>query len=80
MLSIEPPGAVGIFNQFLFGNTDISNNFLDDSLEHISEKKENHPLCEKCISYGLPAYNLGVNRKGWDELAKQKISEKKIEL
>jgi len=55
--------------------SDISNNYLNDSLNEISKKKENHPLCTKCIKYGLPAYNLGINQKGWKDLANKKISQ-----
>ena len=52
--------------------SDISQNYLDNSLAEISQKKENHPLCKKCMGYGLPAYNLSVNQKGWENMANQK--------
>lgn len=49
----------------------ISNDFLADSLSFIDKKKENHSLCSKCSSLGIPPYQLGVNLKEW----KKKASE-----
>ncbi len=51
----------------------ISNDYLQESLEDISLKKENHSLCEKCAGYGIPPYLLGVNQKGWEEEAKRNV-------
>ncbi|MDM8554390.1 radical SAM protein [Desulfococcaceae bacterium HSG7] len=53
----------------------ISDDYLKDSLQNISTKKENHPLCKKCLGYGFPPYLLGVNQKGWKEEANRNISK-----
>ena len=55
----------------------ISNDYLKESLEELSHKKKNHSLCTKCMSYGIPPYQLGVNEKEWEIKAKQKINFKK---
>ena len=49
--------------------TTISQDFLQNSLAEINEKKEKHPLCVKCLRYGFPGYLLGVNQKGWEKVA-----------
>ena len=38
-------------------------------------KKEKHSLCTKCIGYGLPVYNLGLNQDGWHDVANKKIAQ-----
>lgn len=53
----------------------ILDDYLQSTLEEIIEKKRNHPLCDKCIKYGLPAYNLWFNYGEWDRIASQKESE-----
>lgn len=50
-------------------NSNISNDYLKDSLKDISLKKENHPLCKKCRKYAIPPYLLGVNQKEWKKEA-----------
>jgi MoaA/NifB/PqqE/SkfB family radical SAM enzyme len=52
----------------------VSKNYLEESLEVIEKNKDNHPLCDKCMRYGIPAYNLGVNQAGWREVAKSKMN------
>jgi len=37
----------------------ISEDFLKDSLADIEVKKQNHPLCKKCMKYGIHQYYLG---------------------
>ena len=74
-INISWDGSISLccvgFDQSIYG---ISNNYLNISLENIWNKKNNNPLCDKCLSYGLPAYNLGYNQKGWDAIAAQKTS------
>jgi MoaA/NifB/PqqE/SkfB family radical SAM enzyme len=74
-ININWDGSISLccvgFDQSIYG---ISNNYLDISLENIWNKKENHPLCDKCLSYGLPAYNLGFNHEGWNAIAAKKTS------
>ena len=75
-INISWDGSVSLccvgFDQKIYN---ISNNYLDITLEDIWNKKDNNPLCDKCLSYGLPAYNLGYNQKGWDDVANKKVSE-----
>lgn len=52
-------------------NSDISKDYLKDSLNDISLKKENHPLCKECRKYAIPPYLLGVNQKEWKNEADQ---------
>jgi len=49
----------------------ISNDYLQVSLKELTIKKEKHSLCTKCMGFGIPPYQLGVNRKGWENKAKQ---------
>ena len=51
----------------------VSENYLSESFENIEKKRANHALCDKCMSYGIPAYNLGINQKGWEEVANKKV-------
>ena len=37
----------------------------------ISNKK-NVDLCKKCMSLRLPEYNMGFNKRGWENFARQK--------
>ncbi|MGE4232301.1 MAG: radical SAM protein [Bacteriovoracia bacterium] len=61
----------------------IAKDFLEVPLEQITRNKENHPSCEKCTKYGFHSYLLGVNQKGWDEVAektKRKVREQTLNL
>ena len=49
----------------------ISNDYLKESLTELTKKKEKHSLCTKCMGYGIPPYQLGVNHKEWEIKAKQ---------
>ncbi len=49
----------------------ISNDFLKVSLKNLEKKKHNHSLCKKCVSHGIPPYQLGVNLPGWEKKAKE---------
>jgi organic radical activating enzyme len=55
----------------------ISNDYLKEPLKDLTKKKEKHPLCTKCISHGIPPYQLGVNLKGWEDKAKQNYKSTK---
>ncbi len=53
-------------------NTVVAENYLHSSLEQINSQKKNMNICEKCMDYGLPAYNMGFNRTAWDVFASEK--------
>lgn len=46
--------------------------FLKSNLTEINENKKNIDLCKKCMSLRLPEYNMGFNKKGWENFASQK--------
>ena len=50
----------------------VAKNFLESNLNEINENKKNVELCNKCMELRLPEYNMGLNKKGWTEYAKQK--------
>ena len=52
----------------------VNHNYLTATLPEISKGKDNAKICTKCMSFGLPEYNLGYNKKGWDEIAATKTS------
>ncbi len=52
----------------------VANNFLKASPADIQKRKNLTEICKKCMSYGLPAYNMGSNRAKWDEIAATKES------
>lgn len=52
----------------------ISDDYLEESLDEIIAKKNNHALCDKCMSFGIHQYLLGVNQKEWKKLADKKIN------
>ena len=43
-----------------------------------TKKKEKHSLCTKCMGYGIPPYQLGVNHKGWENKAKENTKLNKV--
>jgi MoaA/NifB/PqqE/SkfB family radical SAM enzyme len=55
-------------------NTIVSENYLEMTLDDINLGKKKIEICKKCMDIGLPAYNMGFNRSGWDEIASQKVS------
>ena len=58
-------------------NNVVAQNFLHSNLSEINLNKKKVNLCKKCMNMGLPEYNMGFNKKDWDEFAKQK---KKIDI
>ncbi|MFC0118868.1 radical SAM protein [Pseudoalteromonas xiamenensis] len=54
--------------------TTVAKNFLDVSSQEINDNKGKIDICKKCLALGLPAYNMGFNRKRWEEIADSKIS------
>ena len=52
----------------------IATDFLTCTPEAVKAGKTNHPFCNKCFQYGLPAYNLGSNLKEWHRIASLKHS------
>jgi len=55
-------------------DTIVESNFLLSTSESIRNNKSKVDLCTKCMNYGLPEYNMGYNRKGWDQIASKKAS------
>jgi organic radical activating enzyme len=54
--------------------TIMADNYLDASLVEINNKKNTAKICNKCMDYGLPAYNMGFNQNGWKAIASSKPS------
>ena len=50
----------------------VANNFLKSTLKEINSNKKNVDLCNKCMKLRLPEYNMGLNKTGWENYAKQK--------
>ena len=51
----------------------VAKNFLESSINEINTNKKNVDLCNKCMKLKLPEYNMGLNKNGWQEYAKQKV-------
>lgn len=54
--------------------TIVAENFLNSDPQTIREQKSRVKLCTSCSKRGLPEYNLGLNRAGWDVFASEKES------
>lgn len=65
------PVCCTVFDQ---KDTIVQKNYLESSLDEINAGKDKVKMCTKCMDYNLPAYNMGFNRKKWDEIALQKTS------
>ena len=65
------PVCCTVFDQ---KDTIVQKNYLESSLSDISNGKDKVKMCTKCMDLSLPAYNMGFNRKKWDEIALEKIS------
>ena len=65
------PVCCTVFNR----NPDIlvSENYLQSSIEEISQRKQQIALCKQCMALGLPAYNMGFNRGQWEKIASTKM-------
>ena len=50
----------------------VAKNFLESNLDEINKNKKNVDLCNKCMKLRLPEYNMGLNKTGWEDYAKQK--------
>ncbi len=50
----------------------VAKNFLESNLNEINNNKQKVDLCTKCMELRLPEYNMGLNKNGWKEYAKQK--------
>ena len=55
-------------------STTVAANFLESTPQSISRAKNAMDICRKCMDYGLPEYNMGYNRNGWEEAARSKTS------
>lgn len=52
----------------------VVQDYLSTPLEKINKNKAKASICNKCMKYGLPEYNMGFNKKAWDDIAATKIS------
>lgn len=68
---LSVPVCCTTFNR---GANIVANNFLDTSREQIAENKQQAAICSICMQHGLPAYNLGLNRRQWEAIASEKHS------
>ncbi len=68
---LSVPVCCTTFNR---GTNVVATNFLETSPEQIAERKKTALICQTCTAHGLPAYNLGLNRYQWDQIATQKPS------
>ncbi|MFK5893977.1 MAG: radical SAM protein [Pseudomonadota bacterium] len=59
---------------FDYEGTIVADNYLKSSLAQINKNKSTSKVCKKCMGYGLPAYNMGLNKKAWNEISATKIS------
>ena len=57
---------------FQRGENIVAQNFLKSSPRDILNAKSKAKVCKKCMQLNLPQYNMGFNRKGWEEIAKSK--------
>lgn len=68
---LKVPVCCTVFNR---DGITVSDNYLESTLEQINSNKNSAKICGKCIKYGLPAYNMGLNQQKWKEIASTKIS------
>jgi len=47
--------------------TVIATDYTKTPLEEIERSKVGHPLCKKCVRYGIPPYQLGLNEALWNK-------------
>lgn len=52
----------------------VAANFLTTSKSAIDAGKRQAPICDTCMRHGLPAYNLGLNRRQWEAIAATQLS------
>jgi MoaA/NifB/PqqE/SkfB family radical SAM enzyme len=50
----------------------VAQNFLKTNINEINLNKKKIDLCNKCMSLRLPEYNMGFNKNGWENYAKEK--------
>jgi MoaA/NifB/PqqE/SkfB family radical SAM enzyme len=50
----------------------VAQNFLKTNINKINLNKKKIDLCNKCMSLRLPEYNMGFNKNGWENYAKEK--------
>jgi len=48
--------------------TIIAPDYTSTPLEEIEKRKNKHPLCKKCMKYGVPPYQLGLNEVLWKKM------------
>ncbi len=52
----------------------VSTNYLDTPIKDINLNKSCTDICTKCMQLKLPEYNMGFNKKGWNQYALEKTS------
>ena len=68
---LSVPVCCTTFNQ---GANIVAANFLTTPKAEIDAAKRRAAICTTCTRHGLPAYNLGLNRRQWDAIAATKPS------
>lgn len=53
-------------------NTIVAKNYLQSTLGQINAQKSKVDLCTECLHFGLPAYNMGLNKENWKRIADSK--------
>jgi hypothetical protein len=62
---------------FQRGENIVSQNYLENSIDQINEKKKKVSTCVRCMDLALPEYNMGFNRSKWKFFAdKKNITDK----
>jgi MoaA/NifB/PqqE/SkfB family radical SAM enzyme len=64
------PVCCTVFNR---DETIVSNNFLKSTPDGLLKEKSLVEVCNRCSQRGLPEYNMGFNRPGWEKFARDKI-------
>ena len=53
-------------------NNVVAKNYLETNLKEINYNKGKAEICKKCMNLRLPEYNMGFNKQGWKQYAKEK--------
>lgn len=66
---LSVPVCCTTFNR---GSNVLASNFLDTPKAELHTRKQQASICTTCMQHGLPAYNLGLNRRQWEAIAASK--------
>ena len=59
---------------FQRGENIVAENYLETTVSEINKSKQRVKTCAKCMKLKLPEYNLGFNRRKWEQVANSKHS------